>query len=76
MSIIMDQNSDIMLMAVYNYKCQYDKTFLMGRKLIIRNPFYKIAADGNELLRIDDPSTITFINSNIDQYFELMTTLM
>lgn len=38
----------------------------MGRKLIIRNPFYKIAADGNELLRIDDPSTITFIDSNMD----------
>ena len=58
MVLVEDENGDIAELAVYG---NVDvREFKEGRRIAIKEPFYKIRSDGSEGIRVDDPSDIIF----------------
>jgi hypothetical protein len=54
--------------SVYNFPFkgrEYTHYFYPGRVFFVKEPFYKIAVDGRDLIRVDDPSDVEFEKGEI-----------
>jgi len=59
--LIEDENGDIQNLSLYNTTRVYDqikKSYDVGTKIKVFNPYIRCAADGSVRIRIDDPKTV------------------
>jgi tetratricopeptide (TPR) repeat protein len=59
-SVIEDKNGDVAVVCFYNYGAgnMFDK----GKKIMLIEPFYKIAASGDYYVRVEDMADVAFVD--------------
>lgn len=66
--LILDEAEYMERMAVYNLGNNFEKikkTYPIGSRFLIMNPYIRMAADGKPMIRIDDPKSIISLESII-----------
>jgi hypothetical protein len=59
----LDDDQRMVPVSVYNFSFKgrpFHHYFYPGRVFFVKEPFYKIAIDGRDLIRVDDPSDVEF----------------
>jgi hypothetical protein len=59
----LDDDQRMVPVSVYNFSFKgqpFNHYFYPGRAFFVKEPFYKIALDGRDLIRVDDPADVEF----------------
>ncbi len=74
-TVVEDEDKTVTRFSVYNFftpkNLKYRNVYYVGRTLFIIEPYFKMAQDGVEIIRVEQPSDIIFdeqitLNSSLD----------
>lgn len=55
---VVDFNGDLIKLAIYNIEQNKIKDFVVGAVINIFDPYYRLAKSGENIIRVDDPTTV------------------
>ena len=67
MMLVEDANRDAILLAVYNVNSSDEHLWFPGRIVRIRNPYARLSADDQTMIRVDNPKTTCVLSSDVVQ---------
>lgn len=60
--LIKDDNDDVIRLGIYKFSSKFKSNFIPGTKVIIYNPYMRMAIDNIPVIRVNDPSTIDVVD--------------